>query len=316
MKILVTGGAGFIGSHIVEYFHRQSEVRVLDNLRSGCRQNLVGLHHDFIQASILDRLLVRQAVTGVDYVFHLAAMISVPESVQKPDECREINTNGTLILLEESARAKVRKLVFSSSAAIYGNNPTAPHAETTPPAPNSPYASSKLAGENLCRQFDEARLLSTTCLRYFNVFGPRQNPRGEYAAVVPVFIVDALRHQPLTIYGDGGQTRDFTYVNDIVSANVFFATQYHAGNVINVASGRSIAIKELAQQICALADSRSQIRHNHERPGDIKHSLAVVEKLRATGFPPPASFVNGLKITIESFQNPAVFPMTSLCHGV
>ena len=225
MKVLVTGGAGFIGSHIVEHFQGRAEVRVLDNLRSGFKHNLAGFEHEFIEASILDREAVRRAVEGVDYIFHLAAMISVPESMAKPIECNELNTNGTLVVLEEAAKAGVKKLVLSSSAAIYGDNPVVPKVETMFPEPKSPYAITKLDGEYYCRMFAAEGKLQTACLRYFNVFGPRQDPKSQYAAAVPIFIHRALKHEPITIYGDGEQTRDFIYVKDIAAANVYAATQ-------------------------------------------------------------------------------------------
>jgi UDP-glucose 4-epimerase len=302
MKILVTGGAGFIGSHIVEQFQGVAEVRVLDNLRSGFPHNLAGLHHEFIPASILDREAVRRAVAGVDYVFHLAAMISVPESMHNPVDCNEINTTGTLIVLEEAARAGVKKLVLSSSAAIYGDNPEIPKRETMLPEPKSPYAVTKLDGEYYCKMFAETGRLPTACLRYFNVFGPRQDPQSQYAAAVPIFIDRAVRHQPITIYGDGQQTRDFIFVKDIVAANVFFATQSAATGVFNVAYGQKITIQELAQHIITLTGSRSEIKHASERAGDVKHSLAATDKIRAAGFTPPGNFTDGLAATIQFFQ--------------
>lgn len=302
MRILVTGGAGFIGSHIVEHFQGQAEVRVLDNLRSGFKHNLAPFQHEFIEASILDRDAVRRAVQGVDYVFHLAAMISVPESMAKPIECNELNTTGTLIVLEEAAKAGVKKLTFSTSAAIYGDNPTVPKVETMLAEPKSPYAVTKLDGEFYCKMFADAGKLQTACLRYFNVFGPRQDPKSQYAAAVPSFIDRAVKNQPITIYGDGGQTRDFIYVKDIVAANVFFAMQSKAAGVFNVAYGRKITIKELAQKIVALAGSGSEINHAPERAGDVKHSLAAIEKLRAAGFTPTSNFNDGLAATIRFFQ--------------
>ena len=246
MKVLVTGGAGFIGSHIVEHFQGRAEVRVLDNLRSGFLHNLEAFKHEFVRGSILDRELVRQAMQGVDYVFHLAAMISVPESMQKPVECTEINTIGTLVVLEEAARAGVKKLVLSSSAAIYGDNPVTPKLETMLPEPKSPYAITKLDGEYYCRMFTTEGRLQTACLRYFNVFGPRQDPKSQYAAAVPIFIDRAVKNQPITIYGDGEQTRDFIYVKDIAAANAFFATESPATGVFNVAYGGRITINDLA----------------------------------------------------------------------
>jgi len=305
MRILVTGGAGFIGSHIVEHFQGRAEVRVLDSLRSGFLNNLAGFKTEFIQASILDREAVRRAMAGVDHVFHLAAMISVPESMQQPIECNELNTTGTLIVLEEAARAKVKKLVLSSSAAIYGSNPVTPKLETMTPEPKSPYAITKLDGEFYCKMFTDEGRLQTACLRYFNVFGPRQDPRSQYAAAVPIFIDKAVRNEPITIHGDGEQTRDFIYVKDIAAANAFFGTRSAATGVFNVAYGKRITIKELATTICRLTGSRSEIIHAAERAGDIKHSLASVEKLQAAGFVPTADFQAGLAATIAYFRERA-----------
>ena len=290
MRILVTGDAGFIGSHIVEHFQGKAEVRVLDNLRSGFRHNIAPFRHEFIEASILDRDAVRKAVQGVDYIFHLAAMISVPESMAKPIECNEINTTGTLVVLEEAAKAGVKKLVLSSSAAIYGDNPVVPKVETMLPEPKSPYAITKLDGEFYCKMFADEGRLQTACLRYFNVFGPRQDPRSQYAAAVPIFIDRALRHEPITIYGDGEQTRDFIFVKDIAAANAFFATQSPATGVFNVAYGQRITINDLATTICRLTGSRSEIRHAPARPGDVKHSMAAIDRLRAAGFAAVSDF--------------------------
>lgn len=306
MKILVTGGAGFIGSHIVEHFQGKADVRVLDNLRSGFKHNLAAFPHEFIEASILDRDAVRRAVRGVDYIFHLAAMISVPESMAKPIECDEINTKGTLIVLEEAAQAGVKKLVLSSSAAIYGDNPVVPKVETMFPEPKSPYAITKLDGEYYCKMFADEKRLQTACLRYFNVFGPRQDPKSQYAAAVPIFIHRALKHEPITIYGDGGQTRDFIYVKDIAAANAYFATQSPATGVFNVAYGKKITINDLCTTICKLTGSQSKITHVAERAGDVKHSMAAVDKLRAAGFTPKGNLSDGLQATVEFFKGKAL----------
>jgi UDP-glucose 4-epimerase len=305
MKVLITGGAGFIGSHIVEHFQGKAEVRVLDNLRSGFKHNLAGFQHEFIEASILDRNAVRRAVQGVDYIFHLAAMISVPESMAKPIECDELNTRGTLVVLEEAAQAGVKKLVLSSSAAIYGDNPVVPKVETMFPEPKSPYAITKLDGEYYCKMFADEGRIQTACLRYFNVFGPRQDPKSQYAAAVPIFIHRALKGEPITIYGDGEQTRDFIYVKDIAAANAYFATQSPATGVFNVAYGRKITINDLATTICRLTNSRSEIKHATERAGDVKHSMAAVDKLRATGFQPQGNLSDGLAATVKFFQSRA-----------
>ena len=305
MRVLVTGGAGFIGSHIVEHFQGKAEVRVLDNLRSGSRRNLDGFVCEFIEGSILDRSLVRRAVEGVDYVFHLAALISVPESMQKPVECAEINTIGTLIVLEEAARAGAKKLVFSSSAAIYGDNPVTPKTETLLPEPKSPYAVSKLDGEYYGGMFAREGQLQTACLRYFNVFGPRQDPRSPYAAAVPIFIDHAVKNEPITVHGDGEQTRDFIYVKDIAAANAFFAAQSGETGVFNVAYGQRISINELAKTVVQLTGSTSEIRYEPARAGDVKHSLASIDKLRAAGFRPSGSLLEGLQSTVDFLRRTA-----------
>lgn len=303
MKILITGGSGFIGSHLAEHFQGKAHVRVLDNLRTGHRRNLAGLNVEFIEGTVTDRDVVRRAVEGVDYVFHLAALVSVPESVERPHECVELNVTGLLNVLEASAAAGVRKLCLSSSAAIYGNNPTVPKREDMLPEPRSPYAVTKLDGEYYCQQFTESGRLETAALRFFNVFGPRQDPAGAYAAAVPIFIQRAFANQPLTIYGDGGQTRDFIYVKDIVAANVFAATTPGVTGVFNAGYGGQITVLELAQRIIALAGSRSEIRHEPERAGDVRHSLANVDKLGAAGFRPSGTLESGLQATLEYFRS-------------
>lgn len=303
MKVLVTGGMGFIGSHIVEQLHERAEVRVLDNLDTGFRRNLDGLKSNVITGSILDRETVRQAMQGVDYVFHLAALVSVPKSMQNPLECVEINTAGTLVVLEEAARAGVKKLAFSSSAAVYGDIPVVPKLETMPAHPISPYGVTKLDGEFFCGMFTRERRLATVCLRYFNVFGPRQNPFSQYAAVVPAFITHALKNEPLTIYGDGEQTRDFVPVQTVAAANVFLATKSTATGVFNVARGQAIAINQIASQICEMAGSNSVIRHEAKRAGDVRYSLADITRLQASGFVADTDFSSVLRSTVEHFRH-------------
>lgn len=302
MRILVTGGAGFIGSHIVEYFQDKAEVVVLDTLRTGHRHNLESLAHTFIDGSVTNRDSVRMAMHNMDYVFHLAAMISVPESMYRPIECVEINTVGTLIVLEEAARAKVKKLCFSSSAAIYGDNPKVPKRESMAPEPKSPYAVTKLDGEHCCGIFQREARLRTACLRYFNVFGPRQDPKSAYAAAVPVFIRKALRNEDITIFGDGKQTRDFIHVRDIVAANVCLAMHPNATGPYNVAYGRRIAIKTLAEEIIQRTGSTSRIVYVPERVGDVKHSMADSRRLFGIGFAPVIGFQKGMEETIAHFS--------------
>ncbi len=303
MRVLVTGGAGFIGSHIVEHFQGQADVRVLDNLRSGYRENLEGLEHEFVEGSVTDRDAVRKAVEGVDYIFHMAAMISVPESMEKPIECVDINTTGTLVLLEEAARAGVKKMCFSSSAANYGDNPVVPKVETMLPEPQSPYAITKLDGEYYCDMFSREGKLATGVMRYFNVFGPRQDPGSAYAAAVPIFIDKATKNETITIFGDGEQTRDFIYVKDIVAANVFLAMNDTESGFYNVAYGRRLTINDLAEKIIELTDSSSKIEYAPVRAGDVKHSMASVDKIKAAGFEPTSSFDEGLEATIQYFTS-------------
>ncbi|MBQ7209116.1 MAG: NAD-dependent epimerase/dehydratase family protein [Lentisphaeria bacterium] len=302
MRVLITGGAGFIGSHLVEHFRGKAQVRVLDNLRTGYLKNLEGFDVEFIRGDVRDRETVRRAMEGVDYVFHLAALISVPESMVKIAECVDINVNGLLTVLEEAAQAKVKKLCFSTSAAIYGDNPEVPKRETMFPEPKSPYAITKLDGEYYCNMFTQTGRLQTACLRYFNVFGPRQDPKSAYAAAVPIFTAKAVAGEPITIFGDGEQTRDFIYVKDIVAANVFMATHDFTG-VYNIAYGKRITINDLVALIKGVTNSRSEVVHLPERAGDVKHSMAAVDKLKATGFVPQYDFDTGMKATVEFFQS-------------
>ena len=306
MKILVTGGSGFIGSHIVEHYQEiADEIRVLDNLRTGRRENLDGLRCAFFQGSITERECVRQAVHGVDMVFHMAALVSVPESMARPGECVDINVQGLLNVLGEAAAAGVRKLVFASSAAIYGDNPVVPKVESMPPDPRSPYAMTKLDGEFYLGLFQRQGLLETTAIRFFNVFGPRQDPNSAYAAAVPVFMEQAMRGEDLTVFGDGEQTRDFIYVKDIVGALVFAAETPGVTGVFNAGYGGQMTINQLAGQLVAQAGTAAQILHGPERPGDVKHSRASVDKLLAEGWKPRHTLEEGLSATFQYFQHRA-----------
>ena len=308
MKVLITGGAGFIGSHLAAALQGRATVRVLDNLRSGHRRNLAGLPVEWMEGSILDRAAVARAVAGVDYVFHLAALVSVPESVARPHDCVEINVTGLLHVLEASAAAGVRKLCFSSSAAVYGNNPVVPKREDMVPEPRSPYAVTKLDGEYYCHQYAESGRLETAALRFFNVFGPRQDPAGAYAAAIPLFMERALAGRPLLIFGDGGQTRDFVYVEDVVGALLFAATTPGLTGVYNVGYGGQITVLEVAHRILALAGSTSPIQYLAERPGDVRHSRADVAKLQQAGFRPRGTLEQGLAATLASLRSPASSP--------
>jgi UDP-glucose 4-epimerase len=303
MKILITGGSGFIGSHIVEHYQNiAEEIRVLDNLRTGYRHNLDGLKHTFIEGTVTNRELVRESVRGVDYVFHLAAMVSVPESMSKPAECVDINVHGLLNVLEEASHAGVKKLVFASSAAIYGDNPTVPKFETMLPEPKSPYAITKLDGEYYLGMFQREGRLETAALRFFNVFGPRQDPKGAYAAAVPIFIEKAVRNEDITVFGDGGQTRDFIYVKDIVGALVFAVETAGVTGVFNAGYEGQITINDLANRLIKTAASTSKVLHAPERAGDVRHSRANADKLRAGGWSPRHNLDEGLARTLEFFS--------------
>jgi UDP-glucose 4-epimerase len=301
-RILITGGAGFIGSHLARRFADQDEVTVLDDLRSGYARNLEGVRCRFLQGSILDAGALRQATEGAEEIYHLAAMISVPESVAKPAECAELNTEGTRRVLDAARAAGARKVVLASSAAIYGDNPTVPKLESMPPEPKSPYAATKLAGEHLLEQYRHCHGLGTASLRFFNVFGPRQDPRSAYAAAVPIFIAKAVRDEPIGIHGDGGQTRDFIHVTDIVGALAYAGASADMAGTYNVGYGRSQSILDLAQEIIRLTGSKSAIEHLPPRAGDVRHSLASTERLLAAGWKPQSSVSAGLAETVEYFR--------------
>lgn len=299
MKVMVTGGAGFIGSHITEYFQDKAEVVVFDNLRSGFKRNIENFRMKFVEGSITDLPRLSEAAKGADYIFHLAAMISVPESVIKPLECVEINVNGTLNVLKAAAENKVKKVVLSSSAAIYGDNPVVPKVETMLPEPKSPYAVTKLDGEYYLNLYKKEWGIGTVSLRYFNVFGPRQDPKSQYAAAIPIFVHNAVRDKDITIFGDGEQTRDFIYVKDVARANAM-AIEKGEG-VYNVACGQKITINELARKIITMTNSKSKIVYAHERTGDVKHSLADISRIKALGFKPDFDRDEGLRKTIDFF---------------
>lgn len=303
MKILITGGAGFIGSHIAEHYQGiADEIRVLDNFRTGYKKNLDGLKVTLIEGSITDKALVTEAVKDVDYIFHMAALVSVPESMAKIEETIDLNCRGLLNVLEAASEAGVKKLVLASSAAIYGDNPTVPKLETMYPEPKSPYAITKLDGEYYLNMFRTTGRLNTAAVRFFNVFGPRQDPKGAYAAAVPIFIEKALKGEDITIFGDGTQTRDFIYVKDIVGALTYVAEHPEITGVFNAGYGGQITIEDLAQKIIAAAGSASKVLHAPERPGDVKHSRACADKLLATGWKPQFTLEEGLAITLKTIK--------------
>jgi UDP-glucose 4-epimerase len=309
-RYLVTGGAGFIGSTLARALAREHEVVVLDNLSSGRSANLEGVDARLVRADVRDREALENACLGVEAVFHLAAQVSVPASMERPEETVDVNTSGTLALIAAARRAGARAIVLSSSASIYGDDPRLPKRESMSPDPRSPYAVSKLDGEHYLRIFAAAAGMRAVALRYFNVYGPRQDPGSQYAAAVPAFISRALSGEPITIYGDGGQTRDFVFVEDVARANMIAAGALPGSrrrepgfDVYNVGSGRSITILALARLIVRQAGSSSPIVHAEARPGDVRHSRAAVSRIRRElGFRAQVSMTEGLRRTIEALR--------------
>jgi nucleoside-diphosphate-sugar epimerase len=306
-KHLVTGGAGFIGSHLVESLLSQNrEVCVIDNFLTGKRENLSPFLKDikFIEGDIRDLETCRKAVAGADVVFHQAALPSVPRSVEDPLLTNEINVKGTLNLLVASEEQKIEKFIFASSSSVYGDDPHLPKQEGMEGVPLSPYAVSKLVGEKYCQVFSRIYGLDTVCLRYFNVFGPRQDPHSQYAAVVPLFITKMLKGERPTIFGDGEQSRDFTSIENVVKANLLAAeTGDLAGEVLNIACGDRITVNTLFDKIQNVFQTDIRPVYDEPRPGDIAHSFADITKAkRMLKYTPDVSFEEGLKRTILHFQ--------------
>jgi UDP-glucose 4-epimerase len=301
-NFLVTGGAGFIGSHTVEELAREGHtVRVLDNLSGGSRANLRAADGsiDFREGDIRDRAAVQEAVRGVEYVIHLAALVSVTASVENPPETLAVNIDGTLNVLTAAREAGVRRVVLASSSAVYGDG-TVPAREDQTLRPLSPYAVSKLALEGLARSFQHNHGLETVCLRYFNVFGPRQTADSPYSGVIAVFADRILAGQPVTVYGDGKQTRDFIFVEDVVRANILACTAAAAaGAVMNIGTGRGRDLRELHRVLESVAGGGKGIQYAPPRPGDIYHSRCDPSRAwRLLSFRPQADFRAGLERTL------------------
>ena len=279
-NILITGGLGFIGSHIADELLNDNEVIILDNLSTGNINNLKNPNHENLKIVKEDirNTNLDELTSDIDYIFHLAAMASVPLSIDKPVECNDINLNATVKLLTSSVKNDVEKIIFSSSSAVYGQNENMPLKETEQPMPKSPYAASKASCELYLKSFYDSYGLNYTSLRYFNVFGPKQDKNSQYAAVIPNFISALLEGEQPIIYGDGEQTRDFIYVNDVVKANINSAESDFNG-IINVASGEKISINQLYDIVKKTLDSAVEPKYLPTRQGDIKHSLADVANM-------------------------------------
>jgi UDP-glucose 4-epimerase len=302
---LVTGGAGFVGSSLVRaLLTRGDRVRVLDNFSSGKRENLTDLANevDIVEGDVRDEQILTRALAGIELVFHEAAIPSVPRSLLDPISSHDANATATLKLLGASKIAGVRRVVYAASSSAYGDTPTLPKVETMRPAPLSPYAVSKLAGEHYCQVFAGAYRLDTVCLRYFNVFGPRQDPASAYAAVIPRFVTAALAGKGVTIFGDGTQSRDFCFVDNVVEANLLAggaAAATVSGRVFNVAGGVATTLNDLARRIGELVGHTLEVAYAPARVGDVKHSLADIGAARTQlGYRAAVPFSEGLGRTI------------------
>ena len=302
---LVTGGAGFIGSHIVEALLQSGgKVKVLDNFFTGKKGNLVGFNIELVEGDIRNVETVKKAVKGVDCILHQAALRSVPMSIEDPWAYNEVNVTGTLNILLAARDAGVKRVVFASSSSCYGNTDRLPQIETQTPCPISPYAVSKLASEHYCSVFSNIYGLETVSLRYFNVFGPRQDPKSQYAVVIPLFIKAAFDGRPLEVHGDGLQTRDFTYISNAVNANVLAATtpNHLSGEVLNIACGEHHSLMDLIRILSKILGKELKITHTKPRKGDVRHTCANIDRAKELiHYEADVRFEEGLKKTIAYF---------------
>jgi len=305
-NVVITGGAGFIGSNIARTLAADNDVTVIDDLSTGNLENIKDLVDNqsitFVEGSITDLDLLNKTFKNVDYVFHEAAIPSVPRSIKDPIKSNYTNVNGTLNVLVAARDSGVEKVVYASSSSVYGDTPVLPKREEMTPSPLSPYAVSKLVGEYYCRVFTEVYGLPTVSLRYFNVYGPWQDPSSEYAAVIPNFISQVLNYKSPIVFGDGKQTRDFTFVRDVVNANTF-AVKGKTCGVFNIASGERISINELAQLVMKITGKDIDVVYDDSRPGDIMHSLADISKAKEKfGYEPKFDLTEGLEETLKWFR--------------
>ena len=306
--VLVTGGAGFIGSHLTEALVRRGDrVRVLDNLSTGSTDNLsqVADKVEFVEGDVCERQAVEAAVRGVELVFHEAALASVPLSIDRPLDTHAACVTGTLNLLHAARQAGARRLVYAASSSAYGDRPSSPKRESDLPAALSPYAAAKLAGEHYCEAFYHSYGFETVCLRYFNVFGPRQDPDSPYSAVIPLFLTAMLEGRTPTIFGDGRQSRDFTFVGNIVHGNLLAAeSESAAGNTYNLGDGQSVSLLELLEQLNEMLAMEVRANHEPARAGDVRESLADISRTQADlGFEPQVSFRDGLERSIAFYRS-------------
>jgi UDP-glucose 4-epimerase len=307
VKFLVTGGAGFIGSHLAHELVNLGGVTILDDLSAGKMERIQGLldsgRAQFVRGSILHRNLLLESCRGADCVFHLAADISASRSQERPLEVHEVNSTGTLSVLSSAREAGVKKVVFSSSAAVYGDSPVTPRRESSPPEPLTLCAATKLAGEFSCDVYRRSFGLPTASLRYFNVYGPAQDPRGESAAVIPRFILDVLRRRPPIIFGDGSQIRDFVSVQDVVRANIL-AMQRDAVGTFNIGTGDGVSVRDLARVIGEIGGMSREPVFEKPRPGDIRESVADISRARdVMGYRPRVHLADGLRETMDWFRD-------------
>ena len=305
-NVVITGGAGFIGSNLTRTLAADNDVTVIDDLSTGNLENIKNLIDNksimFVEGSITDLDLLNKTFKNVDYVFHEAAIPSVPRSIKDPIKSNYTNVNGTLNVLVAARDRGVEKVAYASSSSVYGDTPVLPKMEDMKPSPLSPYAVSKLVGEYYCRVFTETYRLSTVSLRYFNVYGPWQDPSSEYAAVIPNFISRVSNCKSPIVFGDGKQTRDFTFVRDVVNANTF-AVKGKTCGVFNIASGKRISINELAQLVMKITGKDIDVVYNDSRAGDIMHSLADISKAKEKfGYEPRFDLTKGLEETLKWFQ--------------
>ncbi len=306
--VLVTGGAGFIGSHLVRRLLRDGyRVRVLDNLATGKAANLAPVREqiEFIEGSITDDETAVRAVEGAQYVLHQAAIPSVPRSIADPLASHLENSTGTLTLLCAARDASVKRFVYAASSSAYGDTPTLPKVETMRTDPLSPYAVAKLSGENYCRTFHQVYGLETVALRYFNIFGPRQDPKSLYSAVIPKFITAILEDREIAIYGDGEHSRDFTFVDNVVAANLLaMTTPDIGGQMCNIACGQRFSLNELIERLGAITGKTPRVEYQARRAGDVQHSLADISRARELlGYEPRVSFDEGLQQTVAYFKS-------------